>query len=70
MVRLRTSAYRLYVDYIGIEIIAGATRYTDLIALRGSGEVHVHEPPQTELNVSGVNVSAEVEWPPEIRWAS
>ena len=70
MVRLRTPEYRLYVDYIGIEIIAGATQYTNLIALRGSGEVHVHEPPQAELNVSGVNVSAEVEWPPEIRWAS
>jgi len=70
MIRITTTTSSLYVDYIGVEIIAGATQYTNLIALRGSGEVHVHEPPQAELNVSGVNVSAEVEWPPEIRWAS
>lgn len=58
MVRLRTSRYELDVDYIGVDVVVGAVQYTNLISLRGSGEVHVH---------SNVPVNVTVEEPPEVR---
>jgi len=63
-IRLETTAYRLDVDYLIIRLIGGTIEYQDLTILRGSGEAHVSEP------ITGVNLTAEVEWPPQVRTVS
>jgi len=47
MIRITTTTSNLYVDYIGVNIVAGAVEYSTITSIRGCAEVHVHEPTVT-----------------------